>query len=220
MKSKIWVIIPAFNESKYIQPVLKKVLNVWPQVVVVDDGSSDDTYQQAAGVASHVLRHKVNLGKGSALKTGSEYAFSELDAEGVIFFDADDQHDPSLIPAFAEHLERTPVVFGVRAFTNEMPLIRIMMNRLASVIILLFFGKYVPDIPSGYKALTKQAYDKINWQSTDYAVEMEIAARVAQHKLPFAEVPIPTIYHDLERGMTVLDIVHMIEKLLLWRIKS
>ena len=220
MRSKTWVVIPAFNESKYIEDVLKKVVEIWPQVVVVDDGSRDNTAVLANKVTPHVMTHTVNLGKGAALKTGCEYAFDELDAANVIFFDADDQHDPRMIPIMAEKLESVPVVFGVRAFTNDMPLFRIMLNRVASVIVLLFFGQYVPDIPSGFKAMSKEVYQQINWKSNDYSVEMEIAARVAQYKIPFAEVTIPTIYHDLERGLTFLDILHMLEKIIVWRISK
>jgi hypothetical protein len=99
-----------------------------------------------------------------------------------------------------------------------MPLIRIMLNRLASLVIYFLFGAYVPDIPSGYKAMTKKAYKKLAWDSTDYSVEMELAARTAKYKLPFVAIPIKTIYHDLERGMTIIDTLRMITKILSWRV--
>lgn len=220
MKNKIWVVIPAFNEEKYLDSVLKKLKRYWENIIIVDDGSSDKTSVIAEKYTSHVLVHTVNLGKGAALKTGCEYAFREKGTTGVIFFDADDQHDSKLVPKIAEQLRHFPVVLGVRSFNNEMPLIRILFNRFSSVIILMFFGKYIPDIPSGFKALSRFAYKKVRWQSSDYLVEMEIAARVAQFDLPFAIVPIPTIYHDLDRGMTVLDILHMAGKILSWKISK
>ena len=95
-----------------------------------------------------------------------------------------------------------------------------MMNRLASVLILLLFGKYVPDIPCGFKALSRKAYNQIDWKSRDYAVEMEIAARIAQYDITFEEVPIPTVYHDLDRGMTILDTIHIIPQAISWRFFS
>lgn len=213
-----WVIIPAYNESAYLERVLKKVKKVWPSFIVIDDGSSDNTAKMAQKLAPHVLTHTVNLGKGAALKTGCEYAFKHLKAKGVVFFDADDQHDPKCIPLMIKQLEQYPVVLGVRSFNNQMPFVRILFNRVSSIITLLLFGRYIPDIPSGFKAISKAAYKKVKWQSCDYLVEMEIASNVAKYKIPFTEVSIPTIYHDLDRGMTVLDILHMLYQMLLWRI--
>lgn len=217
MKRRVWVVIPAFNESKYLSKVLKKLKKHWTDVIVVDDGSKDATTSIAYQYTPHVLTHRINLGKGAAMKTGCEYAFNQMDALGVIFFDGDDQHDAKVIPKMAKLLAKFPVVLGVRAFNNQMPFVRILFNRLSSVIVLLFFGKYIPDIPSGFKAIRKDVYKKVMWNSSDYLVEMEIAARVAQHSIPFAQVAIPTIYHDLDRGMTVLDILHMSGSIISWR---
>jgi len=220
VKSNTWVIIPAHNESHYLKRVLTKVLKYWQQVIVVDDGSVDATVRIAKQFPIHLLEHSINLGKGAALKTGCEYAFSKLKASSVVFFDADDQHDSKYLGQMFDALENSPVVFGVRAFSNEMPLARIILNRIASIIVLFTFGQYIPDIPSGFKGLSKVAYKRINWKSSDYLVEMEIATRVAQHKLHFSVVNIPTIYHDLDRGMTVLDILHMLYQMMLWRINK
>lgn len=218
MKNKTWIIIPGLNEEKYIATVLKKVLKQTKNIIVVDDGSSDKMPKIAAKYTDHVLSHSINLGKGAALKTGCEYAFKTLGAEAVIFLDSDDQHNPEELPEFYKALKESNVVFGIRAFDDKMPLIRIMLNRLASFVIFILFDSYIPDIPSGYKAFTKKAYAKLAWDSTDYAVEMEIAARTAKYNLGFTTVPIKTIYHDLDRGMTILDTIRMITKILSWRI--
>lgn len=217
MSKHTWVIIPAYNEAMYLSQVLTKLNKYWPNVVVVDDGSSDNTAEIARKFTPHVLKHGVNLGKGAAMRTGADYALEHLQAKAIIFFDADDQHDPAYIQPMADTLEHNPVVFGVRSFDNQMPLFRIIMNRAASVLILLFFGRYIPDIPSGFKGLTSKTYQQLNLQSSHYEIEMEIAARVAQHHIPFVEIAIPTIYHDLDRGMTFLNILHMAEKIISWR---
>lgn len=216
--STTWVIIPAYNEEKYIQPVLEKIKKNWRNIIVVDDGSQDKTYELAKKSVTHTLRHRINLGKGSALKTGSLYAFEKLGAQNVIFFDADDQHDSTLLPVFAEALENHEVVLGVRAFDNRMPFIRILLNRVGSLFVLFLFGAYIPDIPCGFKALSKRAFQLINWQSNDYAVEMEIAAKLAKHKLDFTTISIPTIYHDLDRGMNFLDTLAIVRQLVEWRL--
>lgn len=217
-KKNVWVIIPGLNEEKYIATVLKKVLKQTKNIIVIDDGSTDLMAKVAKKYTTHVLSHVVNLGKGAALKTGCEYAFKKLGAGAVIFLDSDDQHDPAELPLFIQSLEKSDAVFGIRSFNEKMPLSKIFINRLASAVIYFLFGKYIPDIPSGYKAFTRKAYNKISWDSTDYAVEIEIAARTAKYKLSFATIPIKTIYHDLDRGMTILDALSMITKILSWRI--
>lgn len=218
VQKNYWVIVPAFNETKTLAAVLQKLNKQHVQYVVVDDGSNDNTYELAKKYAQHALQHKINLGKGAALKTGCEYAFTRLNADGVIFFDADDQHEVGELSLFVSALQEHDVVFGVRSFDENMPLIRIMFNRLASVFLMILFGRYIPDIPSGYKALTKKAYKKVQWNSTDYAVEMEIAARVAKEKLDFVTVPIATIYHELDRGMTFIDTLRILLRAISWRI--
>ena len=75
-----------------------------------------------------------------------------------------------------------------------------------------------PDIPCGYKAMSKSAYKKLAWNSADYAVEMEIAARTAKYKVNYLTIPIKTIYHNFDRGMTIIDTVRMITKVVGWRI--
>lgn len=215
----VFVVIPGFNEEKYLETVLKKVLKVTKNVVYVDDGSQDSSPKIAQKYLDHVLALPINLGKGAAMKAGCEFAFDELHADAVVFLDSDDQHDASELPNFfAEFNKGSQVVFGVRKFTADMPLLRFLGNKLASVIINVLFGHYIPDIPSGYKGFTKKAYKDIAWKSRGYDVEAEIAARVAKHKIPFTIVNIETIYHDADKGMTLLDALRISFRLLEWRI--
>lgn len=219
MNKRLWVIIPGFNEEKYLAKVLKKVSAVTRNVIYVDDGSSDNSAKIAHGLIQHVLVHPLNLGKGAALRTGCDYAFNHLDAEAVIFLDSDDQHDPAEIPKFAEALDRHQVVFGVRKFsTDSMPLSRFLGNKIGSALITLLFGRYIPDIPSGYKALKKRAYQLLRWDALGYEVEMEIAVGVAKKKLSYATVEIETIYHDKEKGMDVLEAINILMQIVKWRI--
>jgi len=221
MKSSTWIVIPAYNEEKYIDCVLKKVAKFSKNIVVVDDGSADNTAVIAQKYCSHVLVHKVNLGKGAALKTGCEYAFQKLGAKAVILMDSDDQHDPAKLPEFFQHLkDGSRVVLGERAMNFQMPLIKIIGNRFSSILVLVLFGVYIPDIPSGYKAFTKKAYQKIKWHSSGYEAEVEIAARIAKNKLAFTTITIPTIYHDTDKGMTLLDTFEMIIKVISWRLEK
>lgn len=215
---KTWVIIPAYNEQKYIELVLEKVLKFTPHIVVIDDGSRDKTAAKAKKLVPNTVRHPKNLGKGAALKTGCELAFNELGAEAVVFLDADDQHNPVELELFGQALnEGHHIIFGERKIGSEMPLIKIMGNRFASFLMYVLYGTYIPDIPSGFKAITKKGYSQIAWLASDYGVELEIAVRVAKKKLPFKTVQITTIYHDYDRGMTLWDVLKMSTKLLTWK---
>lgn len=214
---KCCVVIPGYNEQKYLARVLDKVADVTKNIVFVDDGSSDRTAEIAERYTPHVLRHETNLGKGAAMRTGCEYAFKKLDADAVVFMDADDQHEAQHLPEFSRLLKKYDAVFGVRNMGTNMPLLRFLGNKFASVLLNLLYGAYIADIPSGYKAITKSAFQKIKWNSSGYEVETEIAVRVAQHKIPFATIEIRSIYHDTDKGMTLFDGLHIAWSLLKWR---
>ncbi len=217
---KIYVVITAYNEAKYLGRFLEKLSKNTRNLIVVDDGSTDQTAQIAQKYTKHLLIHPVNLGKGAAMKTGADYAFDIFKADAVIFMDGDDQHDPLDLDKFYNFfkLQKQGLVFGVRAFDQNMPLIRVLGNRFTSFLVKILFGIYLSDIPSGFKAMSRNVYQKLAWQSSDYGVELEIACKTAKHKIPFTEISIKTIYHDLDRGMNLTDAFKMIYKIILWRI--
>lgn len=214
---KIIIIVPAYNESRYIGKFLDELLLVTKQIVVVDDGSTDKTLAIAKSKGVICLTHLVNLGKGAALKTGCDYAFKKLGAEGVIIMDGDDQHAVEDIKYFEKELNQgAAVVHGVRKMDAKMPLMRILGNKSISILINLLFGRYIADIPSGFKGFTKTAYSQIKWYSPGYEVETEIAVRIAKNKLKYVEVPISTLYHDKDYGFNLLDAWRILIKIPFW----
>lgn len=219
-KNEICVVLPAYNEAKYLAGVLKSLNRSGFQYVVVDDGSSDDTYVIAKRHSKNALRHRINLGKGAALRTGCEFAFLQLRAKAVIFMDSDAQHSTDELDHFHLALSRgNQMVLGVRAFDSSMPLIRIVGNRFSSLLVLLMFGRYIPDIPSGFKAMTKRIYRQLKLCSSSYNIELEIAVKLARKNIAFSSVPITTIYHDLQRGFHPLDTFTLMLDLLKWRVQ-
>jgi glycosyltransferase involved in cell wall biosynthesis len=214
-----WIVMPGFNETKYLAHILRKTLKYTRNIIYVDDGSRDSSAATAQKYLKHVLIHEINLGKGSALKTGCDYAFDRLKAKAVILMDADDQHNPAELPLFQESLNAgAPIVLGARSLFGAMPLVRKLGNAFVSGVVLLLFWRYIPDVLSGYKAFTKKTYKLIRWTATDYSVELEIAAQIAKNRLQFSLVSIKTIYHDLDRGMNVIDAVRVILKIIALRI--
>lgn len=217
---KVFVIIPGFNEEKYLKDVLQDVLKITKNVIYVDDGSSDRSVSIAKKYLQHVLVHDINLGKGAAMKTGCDYAFKKLGADAVVFMDSDGQHKSSDLPLFFIRLQKgVQVVFGVRKFSSTMPLIRFLGNKFASILLNILFRKYMPDIPSGFKALTKKAYHKLKWESSGYEVETEIAAKVAKMGILYETVEIQTTYHDVYKGVSLLEALNIMRFLIQLRLR-
>lgn len=209
--------MPGFNESKYLKKVLKPLTQVTSNIIFVDDGSTDNTFDIASSFTKHSLRHDINLGKGAALKTGCIYAFKRLGADAVILMDSDGQHLPSDLSSFTKSLnEGYEIVLGVRHFRSDMPLVRFLGNKFSSVLINLIFKVYLSDIPSGFKAFTRKAYDELRWESQGYEVETEIAVKIAKSKLKFKEITIETVYLDTDKGFTILDAIRVLLKLPHW----
>jgi len=198
---KISVVIPAYNEEKRIGPVLSEIKKMGLEIFVVDDGSKDGTSEVAERYTTSVLRHKINLGKGAALKTGCEAAF-DLGADAVVVMDSDGQHKASDLPRFIKTLKEYEVVFGVRDLAGT-PTVRLLGNKLITFLVKVLFGIKVGDILCGFKAFTKQAYKKINWTSLGYSVETEIVAMTGKYGLKHCEVPVTTVYYDKFKGLTV-----------------
>lgn len=212
-----WVVIPARNEADTIAQVLGKVREFVERVVVVDDGSEDDTFLQAQKAGAMVLRHGVNLGKGAALKTGCEYALSH-GASSIITMDADGQHDPAEIPLFLEALQRHDIVFGARQIPQSMPFIFRWGNKFMSSTLKVLYQLNIEDSQCGYRAFTAASYPKIRWEALNYYVETEMVIRTGKHQLKHAQVPIKTIYADSYKGTTVLDGVLIVGKMVGWRL--
>lgn len=221
LSNKIWIIIPAHNEAGNIASVIDRVKKQSKNIVVVDDGSGDDTFDLANKYGVKVIRHTVNFGKGAALKTGCDFAFDHLGATHVVLMDADGQHDPLDLPELMLGVnEGYDVVLGTRSlnFTAGMPPIRIIGNTSLSVVMKLLFGKYVPDILCGYKIISKRAYPQLRWWSRGYEVEAEMVARLIKHNLRYTIRNVKTVYLSFDRGMTLLDAISLYARVISWRI--
>ncbi len=213
MRDDVFLIIPAYNESRHIGGVVKRSKKFCSNIIVVDDGSDDRTYDIARTEGIIALRHVVNLGKGSALKTGCEYAFNH-GAKMMVVMDADGQHDPNLIPQFVKGLADHDLVYGYRKFDRSMPLVLGMGNRFINGCMRIIHHVDVKDILCGFRSWKRSAYEKIRWESMDYEVETEIIARAARHHLRFTQVAVPTVYLDDYKGTTPLDGVKIVAKMI------
>jgi glycosyltransferase involved in cell wall biosynthesis len=215
---KIFIVIPAYNEQKRIGKLLTQLLETNYPVVVIDDGSRDNTFKIAKKLTPLAFKHRINLGKGAALKTGIEMAIKK-GADAVILMDADGQHKIEDLPQFVTALQtkKYDVVIGTRNFSLGVPLVRYLGNKFASVLIRILFGVYVSDLLCGYRAFTKKAYKKILWQSTGYGIETEMITLIGKNKLKFCEVPVETVYFDKFKGVTLFDAFYILTNVIFWR---
>jgi len=221
MTKKIAIVLPAYNEHNFLNSLLINIRRFSSStIIVVDDGS--ETHLNIPKINnSYLLRHRLNLGKGAAMSTGADFAFEKLKVNSIIFMDADGQHDPKYLPQFESLLKQNyDVVFGSRTQSSGVPLVRYLGNKFASVYINILFGAYVSDILSGYRALSKKAYDLLKWESPRYGVETEMVARLgkAQGKLKYTEIPVSTIYIDKYKGVSMLDAVKILANSLWWKL--
>ena len=190
----IIAIIPAYEEGARIAAVVRATRAYLP-VVVVDDGSSDDTAAVAEAAGATVLRQVPNAGKGAALRRGFRHAL-DTGAEAVVTLDADGQHDPDEIPAFlaAYAASRPELVVGRRDF-SEMPPVRRLSNTLGGWTLSAAVGQGVPDNQSGYRLIGRQLMTALlDSDESGFEFEVEMIARCIALGLPIAWVPIRTIY--------------------------
>ncbi|RJO59744.1 glycosyltransferase family 2 protein [Candidatus Parcubacteria bacterium] len=219
MPNKVSVILPAHNESTRIAEVVKEVLTLVDEVVVVDDGSSDDTAAKAKTAGAIVAKHRVNLGKGAALRTGAEAAL--LRGAGIIvLMDADGQHPASEIPNLIKSIQedKADMTFAYRSLDRSMPFYRRLGNNVLNQTTRILFGLSLTDIWCGFRAFRAEIYENIKWQKVNYSADVEMALRLAQHKYRYNQIPIPTIYHEIYKGVSIIDGLKLLFSLLIWRV--
>jgi glycosyltransferase involved in cell wall biosynthesis len=217
MEQRVFIVIPAHNEQKYIYDIVTAAKKFSENVIVVDDGSKDNTGDMAKKAKAVVLRHIINLGKGAALKTGCDYALKH-GCSAIIAMDADAQHNPKQIPKFLESIKNHDVVLAYRQLDNKMPFILRFGNRFINKTISFLYGIKIRDSQCGYRAFTADAYRKIRWKANDYSMESEMIAKIGKYKLSYAEIPIETIYADKYKGTTVIDGIKIVFNLLFWKL--
>jgi UDP-N-acetylglucosamine---dolichyl-phosphate N-acetylglucosaminyltransferase len=218
---KTTAIIPAYNEAKHIRQTAKDVSKYVDEVIVIDDGSKDQTFVEAKKAKAIVLKLIVNMGKGVAMKVGIEYAISRSASE-IILIDADGQHDASEIPLLLKQLRRKNIdaVLGVRQLPKNSPWLFKIGNWGLNQLFFIMFGSKIDDTQNGFRALRAKIYPKIKWNSPRYFVETEMIINIIKNKLNYIEIPITTYYHDKYKGTTVLTglryFINMIEVKLGW----
>lgn len=215
----IIAVIPAYNEGSRIASVIRAVKAYVQDVVVVDDGSTDDTAAQAKAHGARVIHHMDNSGAGAATMTGVEAA-RRMGADIVITIDADEQHDPNDIPSLLKPLQenRADIVFANRfGQRNKIPVVRRIFNGIGNLVTLLATGRWVNDSQCGFKAFGPRAVQELNLRMSGFEFCTEIVRESVHHKWRIAQIPTKVVYSEytLAKGQSFANGVRTAFKILL-----
>lgn len=198
-----YIILPAYSEEKIIKEVIKDIQKEgYTNIIVVDDGSNDKTYDESLSTGVITIKHPINRGKGAATQTGIDAA-KLLNADIIVTMDSDGQHNPKDIKKLVKPIlnNKADVVIGSRMLnTKGMPKSRIVMNKIANIITYIFFGIMVTDSQSGFRAYNKKAYNSVYTYMDRYEFESEMLGQIKSANLKVKEVPIKVIYTEYSKN--------------------
>jgi glycosyltransferase involved in cell wall biosynthesis len=196
MTPRTAAVIPALDEAGSIAQVVAGVRGAVDHVIVVDDGSSDQTAERARAAGAEVIVHEVNRGKGHAVRSGLARV---LDGgfTHVLLLDGDMQHLPEEAAALVEHAVRSgaDVVLGQRKFDRErMPPSRYHANRIGSRVLSWFVGVPVEDTQCGFRVFRVDALRPLHLNATKYEIETEMLVKVRRRGGRVETVPVTAVY--------------------------
>lgn len=223
----VWLVVPLYNEAAVIADVVHEARTVFPNIVCVDDGSTDGSAERAELAGAAVVRHPVNLGQGAALQTGFDYALGDPAMRYVVTYDADGQHQVRDVDVMLERVRRgdVQVVFGSR-FLDE----RTEASRLKRVILRAAVsytnattGTRLTDAHNGLRVLRRDVVEKLDITQNRMAHASEIVAQIGSMRLDgakvaYAEEPVHILYTDYSRakGQSLWNAVNILAELI-WR---
>jgi glycosyltransferase involved in cell wall biosynthesis len=218
-----WVVIPAFNEEGKIAEVVDGALRVFPSVVVVDDGSVDDTAARARAAGATVVVHPINLGQGAALQTGIDYAVTR-GAQWIVTLDADGQHDPQEAREMLAHAQREQldVALGSRFLGSAVGMTRgrWLLLKAALLFQTLTTRVWLTDVHNGLRVISAPAARRIRLRQNRMAHASEVVSIIRRERLRYREFPVTIHYTDYSKskGQGALGALNILTDLVLGRL--
>ena len=215
-----WLVVPLYNEAQVVREVIEDARRTFPHIVVVDDGSRDDSAAQAEAAGAVVVRHPINLGQGAALQTGIRYVLERTDARYLITFDADGQHsvaDAAAMVAAARE-EDLAIVLGSRFLKGPSPVGRLkrLVLATAAVVASRTTGMHLTDAHNGLRLLRRDAAEHLNLRQNRMAHASEIIRQLGATGLPWREFPVHIAYTEYSKakGQSLLNSVNILVDLI------
>jgi len=193
---KFWIVIPAYNERFSLEGILDELKSKNFSILVVDDGSIDDTFDVAKKKADFVIRNEKNLGKGMSFKKGIDYLLKEKNFDYLITMDADGQHSPLDLDKFLQKAEDgAHFVVGNRMLNPiGMPKSRVITNKFMSWFISWIVGQKIPDTQCGFRLIKREVLEKVKIKTNNFEIESEILINAARLGFLIKSIPIRSIY--------------------------
>ncbi len=199
LETKSFIVIPCYNSGKYISGTVNQLREFgYSNIIVVNDGSTDDSHEIIETLPVSYARHLVNLGQGAALRTGTKIALQQ-GAETIVHFDADGQHQASDIASMLEALNNVDIVIGSR-FIKENAQVpwskKYFILKPAIAVNWVFSGLWLTDAHNGFRVMNRTAAEKINITQNMMAHATEILSEIKKHNLRYQEVPVNILYNE------------------------
>lgn len=224
-RETVWVVIAAWNEGSVIADVVRGVLAQGVQLVVVDDGSRDETASVVLEAGACLVKHPINLGQGAALQTGIEFALSR-GASFVVTFDADGQHDPTEILPMVDflHQEGADICLGSRFLgtAKNISRLRVLTLKAAICFTWLTSGVTLTDAHNGFRAMTRSCAQRLCIKQNRMAHASEVISRIAEERWSYREFPVTIVYSDysVHKGQRLSGSLKILFELVLRKISK
>lgn len=215
-----WIVIPLFNEGQVIAEVVSHVRTVFPNVVCVDDGSTDNSASEAKRAGAVVIQHPINLGQGAALQTGFVFALRDSEMTEVVTFDADGQHSLEDAQGMVELLssQQLDVVIGSRFLDSrtQLGLAKRVVLKMAALFTRVTTGMSLTDAHNGLRVINRETLKRFSLRQNRMAHASEIIDIFSVLKLEWAEYPTHIVYSEYSKakGQSLLNSVNILVELL------
>ena len=221
---KTFIVIAAYNEGKSIINVITSLKrHNYNNIVVVDDGSKDNTYDVIKKQKVYALRHTINRGQGAALKTGIDFALKQ-GADIIVTFDADGQHLAEDVKNVIRPVEKgeADAVLGSRFLDKrtEVPFLKKMTLKAGILFTWIFSGIKLTDTHNGFRALSRKAAQQIRITQDRMEHASEIIDEIHRKKIKFLEVPVKIVYSEYSKakGQSIFNSFRIAFKFLLGKL--
>jgi glycosyltransferase involved in cell wall biosynthesis len=226
MNEDVFVIIPAYNEGKVIKKVLDEVQKSFSKIVIVDDGSSDNTAEEVLKTKAILVKHPINLGQGAALQTGIEYALMDPKAEYFVTFDSDGQHRTIDAMNMLEAIRKSnsDIILGSRfkQTGQKIPPLKRLTLKLAIIFTNMTSRVKLTDTHNGLRVFNRKFAEKLHIHEAGYAHGSEIISAISDGNFNYEEFPVTIDYteHSLAKGQSVLNAVNIVFDLMIGKTRK